>query len=127
MYGRRGTDELGKFLIITACILLLISSFFMTKVCYLGGLALAIYAYARIMSRNLQKRQMENLKYLQIKNKIMKKLHFGSSGKGNGDQTGAFYRYFKCPGCGTNCRVPKNKGTIRITCPNCGCKFERRS
>jgi len=28
-----------------------------------------------------------------------------------------------CTECGTKCRVPKGKGSIRITCPSCGNKF----
>ncbi|MBR3231854.1 MAG: hypothetical protein IKF75_04170, partial [Lachnospiraceae bacterium] len=35
------------------------------------------------------------------------------------------YRYFKCPGCGQEVRVPKGKGRIRITCPKCHQSFEK--
>jgi len=30
---------------------------------------------------------------------------------------------FECPGCHSECYVPKGRGKVRITCPKCGHKF----
>ncbi|MEG1066114.1 MAG: hypothetical protein RSD85_01035, partial [Erysipelotrichaceae bacterium] len=37
------------------------------------------------------------------------------------------YKYFKCPQCKKNVRVPKGHGNITITCPQCGTKFDKKS
>ena len=33
------------------------------------------------------------------------------------------YKIEKCLGCSKNLRLPKNKGKIVVTCPNCKTKF----
>jgi len=111
MAGRYGIDELNKFLIVAAFVLFILSVFILHRPLYLLGWMLLIYSYVRIMSRNILKRQMENMKYLQKKESLLSKK----------------YGFFRCPNCGQNCRVPKNKGKIRITCPKCGNKFEERT
>jgi len=40
---------------------------------------------------------------------------------------GKDFKFFECPSCGHTLRVPKGKGKVRITCPNCQTKFEGRS
>lgn len=37
------------------------------------------------------------------------------------------HRYFACPKCGQTVRVPKGAGKIRVTCPKCGEKFEKKA
>ena len=37
------------------------------------------------------------------------------------------YRYFRCPSCRTQVRVPKGKGTLRITCPSCHERFIKKT
>lgn len=37
------------------------------------------------------------------------------------------YKVFECPNCKTKLRVPRGKGKVRITCRNCGEKFEGRT
>jgi len=37
------------------------------------------------------------------------------------------YRFYKCPTCKQEVRVPKGHGKIEITCPKCREKFIRRS
>ncbi len=129
--GRRGIDEYSKFLIYASLVTFLISVFVtnvnLHKFIYLSAMFMLIWAYARMMSKNLVKRQRENLKYIQMKSKILHKAPFSLSKSQYGSQSGAFYRYFHCPNCKQNCRVPKNKGKIRITCPRCGEVFEKRS
>lgn len=40
---------------------------------------------------------------------------------------GKDFKFFKCPQCGHTLRVPKGKGKIKITCPNCSNRFEAKS
>lgn len=37
------------------------------------------------------------------------------------------YKFYKCPSCHQELRVPRGKGRIEITCPNCGEKFIKTS
>lgn len=129
--GRRGIDEYSKFLLYGSIVCFVLTCFIrnytLHEIFYFVGIFMLIWAYARMMSRNHTKRQRENLKYLQLKSKVLRKTPFSPSKFQYGSNSGAFYRYFHCPQCGQNCRVPKNKGRIRITCPKCGKVFEKRS
>ena len=37
------------------------------------------------------------------------------------------YKYFHCPQCRQQLRVPRGKGRLRVTCTRCGNKFEIKS
>ena len=37
------------------------------------------------------------------------------------------HRYFKCPNCGQQMRVPRGKGRITVHCRSCGAVFEEKS
>ena len=37
------------------------------------------------------------------------------------------HRYFRCPSCGQQLRVPKGKGKITVTCRSCGAVFQEKS
>ena len=37
------------------------------------------------------------------------------------------YKFFSCPSCHTNLRVPRGKGKIKIVCRKCGTSFMGRS
>ena len=37
------------------------------------------------------------------------------------------HRYFRCPQCGRSLRVPRGRGKIEITCPQCRCRFQKRT
>ena len=102
MRGRYGgNDTLNKFLF--------------------GVFAIAVleYSYFRIFSKNIARRQAENAKFLELTAPIR-----GFFGKKSGDKT---HRIFQCPQCGQKVRVPKGKGKIEITCPNCRNHFIKRS
>ena len=64
MIGRYGVDDLSRAQIIVSMVLLLVSTFlsafFRVNILYWLGLALLIYSYFRILSRNVSKRYEEN-------------------------------------------------------------------
>jgi len=77
MQGRRGIDQLGRFLLIAAVVLMLLSLFmrrvpFLYVLTYYGGVIVFVYAYFRAFSRNIYKRDMENQKFLAWQYKVMK-------------------------------------------------------
>lgn len=115
MQGRRGSDNLSRFLMNSALVLILITFFtrkyvVVSLLLNLLILALLIYTNFRVFSRNLYKREMENNKYLSWRNSLRDR---------------KYYKYFKCPQCGQKMRVPKGKGTIMVTCHHCNTSFKK--
>lgn len=140
MQGRYGMDSFGRFLLIVSLIVVLLSNFRFLHILYLPGILLLAYVYFRMMSKNIYKRQSENQKYLNIKAKFSGKRGGGTgffrsktnaAGAGwnvNQASQGAAgdnsqYNFYRCRSCGQVIRVPKGKGTLRITCPKCGNSF----
>ena len=122
MSGRYGFDQLGGFLCIVSFILVIIGAW-VSPVLYWLGLVLLIYCYFRVLSRNRSKRYSENLKYLSVQNKVVDWasryiLRFKQRKQ---------YRYFRCPQCGQQLRVPRGRGKISITCHKCHNQFIKKS
>lgn len=115
MAGRYGTDKLNMAILIVALAVCLISGFIHVAVINLLltaiSYALMIWAICRSLSRNTYKRYQENRKFLQFFDRIKDRDH----------------RYYDCPRCRQNVRVPRGKGKIAITCPRCKEKFIRKT
>ncbi|MCR5666857.1 MAG: hypothetical protein K6G01_08510 [Eubacterium sp.] len=120
MYGRYGgRDELNKVLWIVTLILLVVSMFSRISLFYYAALALLIYCYFRMMSRNIPKRYAENQKFLQATSRIRGKMFWSKEHF----QQRKYYAFYKCSSCGQKVRVPRGKGRIEITCPKCHNRF----
>lgn len=115
MQGRYGTDKLNMTLLwagVIACVLAMFIripavNLLLTALSY----GLLIWAMFRAFSRNTYKRYRENRKYLMLIERFRDKQH----------------RYFDCPRCRQQVRVPRGKGKISITCPKCKEKFIRKT
>lgn len=126
MYGRRGTDEFARFLLIVTLAFIVLSWLFqgvMQSLFSMLGIVSLVYCYYRILSRNIYKRQKENAWYLQKKSAVLK---WFRSVKDRWTQRKE-YKFFRCPSCHSLLRVPKGKGKILLTCRKCGNRFERKS
>lgn len=123
MIGRYGQDELGKFILSLALILLIINLFVKTAALSATALVLIIYSYYRIFSRDVRARYAENKKFLTSLDPLRRKF-FSSKNKYDNRKV---YKYIKCPKCKFEMKVPKNKGKIRVTCKKCGEKFITKS
>ncbi len=119
MSGRYGTDKLNNTILTLGIILSLGSAILMSFV-YIPllnlGMTLVSYvllgwALFRTFSRQTYKRYRENQRYLQFVKKLKDREH----------------RYFNCPRCRQQVRVPKGKGKINITCPKCKEKFIKKT
>lgn len=121
--GRYGVDQLSKVLLIISLVLLVISMFTHWGILYVLALVSLIYTYFRMFSRNIAKRSAENQAYmnfrygLSVKRDKAKRRHEQSK----------IYRFYKCPNCKQEVRVPRGKGKICITCPKCRTEFVRKS
>lgn len=122
MQGRYGIDQFGQFLNIVIFVFLLLS-LFGVPLAMIFALGLLIYAYMRIFSRQREKRLAENRMYLQEKAKITR---WFTTRKQRFSQRNN-YKYFRCPHCKQELRVPKGKGTVNVKCPKCHNEFEKTS
>lgn len=120
MLGRYGVDQLNIFLLIAAVALnlvaLILSRF--GAVCAIIGMLVNLVSYGvlfwylyRFLSRNIEKRILENRRYLARKSQITDRQN----------------RYYRCPNCKQTVRVPRGRGKICIKCPKCSEKFIRKS
>lgn len=125
MIGRYGVDEFSKTLAIIAVLLSLLRLFFngwASFVLSVISLIIVILVLYRTFSKNINKRVMENHKFLSKTSKIRAWFRFCKT-RFNDRKT---YRYIKCPNCKNYSRVPKGKGKIKITCRVCKKQYEKK-
>ena len=122
MQGRYGNDQLNRFLMVLVMISLLIS-LFGVRPFYLVGIAILVWSYSRMFSRNIYKRQAENSIYLRYEYKVRQKF----AGWKKAAKQRKTHHIYKCPSCKQKIRIPRGKGKIEIRCPKCGQTFIRRS
>lgn len=122
MQGRYGNDSFNRFLMIVALVLVVLSMFGV-PFAYLLGLVCMIYAYFRMFSRNIYKRQAENSVYYRYEYKAKQKI---ATWKRDMQQRKTHHIY-RCPSCRQKIRIPKGRGRIEIRCPKCSHTFIKRS
>ena len=120
MYGRCGVDQLNLSLLFAVVVLSVASVIlsFLGGVCALIAMLVNLLTYLimllylfRFFSRNLEKRILENRRYLSWLSRIKDRQN----------------RYYRCPNCKQTVRVPRGRGKICIKCPKCSEKFVRKS
>ncbi|MEG0823762.1 MAG: hypothetical protein RSG07_04585 [Erysipelotrichaceae bacterium] len=123
MYGRHGVDQYSIWIFVLYTILTFIGIFSGNQILVMLALIPLGYTYFRILSKNYVKRYNENVKFMSATQPIRNKVNYmKKKWKDRKD-----YKYFKCPQCKKNVRVPKGHGNITITCPQCGTKFDKKS
>ena len=123
MAGRYGGDQLS--------IVLLVLSFLLTLISRLAGISeLIIISYIplfvaiyRILSKDVQKRSMENYKFAILVSPIYSKYKKAQSRI----KDAKTHKYFKCANCKTTLRAPRGKGEILATCPKCKTKVTKKT
>lgn len=115
MQGRYGTDKLNMVILGAGLVVCLLNMFIpfppLNLLFMLLSYGLMGWAIFRCMSRNTYKRYQENRKYLMLLQQFKDKEH----------------RYYDCPRCRQQIRVPRGKGRINITCPKCKEKFIKKT
>ena len=122
MIGRYGVDRLYYFLIAVCFALIVVNWFAGSAIISLLELALLVYATFRFLSRNVYKRQQENLKFIKMAEKPTALFKLIKC-KFRDRKT---HVYKKCPSCKNNLRLPKQKGKHTVVCPCCQNRFDVR-
>lgn len=122
MYGRYGNDQLNLFLMAAYLLLYLVFIFVRVELLYWVSFALLFLTLFRMLSRNLERRRMENTKFLRVIHPILSWLHMRRTIRRDKEHV-----YFKCPNCGQQLRVPRGRGKITVTCRSCGASFQEKS
>ena len=118
MQGRYGVDDLSRFTMGVALVLIILAMFANIFSRTVGstldilGVAAIVYAYIRIFSRNIQQRYAENQKFLQMTSKF----RFRFNKEKDLMKQRKTHHIYSCPGCGQKIRIPKGKGKIELTC-----------
>lgn len=123
MAGRHGPDELSFAILVLFMICWVLSLFFPSSIWMILEIIVIFLCYFRMFSKNHYKRSQENAKFLHFFNPIRSKFrltkkHF---------QERKTHKFFKCPNCKQEMRVPKGKGEVTVTCPKCKNKFDKRT
>ena len=127
MAGRCGIDQLNRFLSVVSLVLMILAVVFngtaFSRIVWLIAFGLLIVVYARMLSRNLYRRSVENTRYMKMSMSLkgrfeMIKVRWTQRKD---------YKFFTCPACHTTLRVPRHKGKINIVCRKCGNSFTGRT
>ena len=122
MAGRYGGDQLNLFLIALYVVLYVLSLFTRLLVLELLGTVVLVVSLLRSLSRNIERRREENARFLQLVRPLWRKWTTFRTRAHDKE-----HRYFKCPNCGQDMRVPRGKGRITVHCRTCGAAFEEKS
>ena len=123
MQGRNGVDNLGYHALWGGLIISIVDTFIGTGILSLLGNVLYFYAIFRMLSRNVQKRQAENAKYVHFMNNWQKEVkQFFLRLKGM-----KTHKYFRCPSCRNRLRMKRGSGEKLITCPVCRNQFTQKA
>ncbi len=122
MQGRYGVDSFYKFLLWTYVAIVVVNIFVGSKILYFLSLFVFIYMFYRFFSKNIYKRQAENIKYWNLREKVRK----GFNLQRNKWKFRKTHVYRKCPHCKANIKLPKKKGKGICNCPKCKKDFEVR-
>ena len=90
---------------------------------WIPALVALVYLLFRLFSRNVQRRQVENARFLALLQSVRDWFGRKKTIRPGSDP----YVYFRCPTCGQRMRVPRGVGKVRIKCSHCASEFEIKS
>ena len=122
MMGRYDHDSLNQAMAVAALLLMILGMFGLRLFSWLA-MALLVAVYFRMFSRNIPARSQENAKYYYLRTQVQKRMAQYQTRWAQRK----FYRYYRCPHCHQQLRVPRGRGKIEITCPKCHTEFVKKS
>lgn len=123
MAGRYGPDQLCVALMLLGMLFSVLANFRGWGWLLLLSYAAMVWALARLLSRNREKRWAENQTFLRLF------APFTSAARGFVTRVSQSrqYHFYTCPKCGQRLRVPRGKGKLEITCPKCREAFTKKT
>lgn len=118
MSGRYGVDRLFYLIFGVAAVLSIANCFIRSLVLQIIVYALVVFAFFRIMSRNIDARRRENQWFNKISASFIKKRNVYRQRRADYSHV-----YKKCPRCRAVLRLPRRKGRHTTVCPKCENKF----
>lgn len=122
MAGRSGHDALNYALMLISVIFLSISLVVFHRLFTLLSWSFFLLVVYRYFSKNLYARNRENKCYQRTARQMIMKIK-----QGQRVLLDHKHVYFLCPTCGRMLRVPKGKGTVKVTCSYCYEVFIKKS
>ena len=123
MNGRYGADELGRTMLWAGLAVYFIGAVVQSGLVMLLGFAVYVWIIFRMFSRNTEKRQAENRRFLSWKTQTVTKWKQARARFRNRKQ----YKYFKCPNCKSWLRLPHGTGEVNVTCSRCHTSFTKKA
>ncbi|MDO4543902.1 MAG: hypothetical protein Q4C01_05045 [Clostridia bacterium] len=136
---RLGLDQLNKTLIFTGLAAFLLRMLLINvpwayyTFTGIAIVAILFFAFRLMNSRNFERRARENQAFVGFFQKIGNLFKGGSARvvrekkKPKGSGFSLRYRYLICPQCQQKLRVPRGKGSIKVTCVKCKHQFLAKS
>ncbi|MCQ2478638.1 MAG: hypothetical protein MJ091_05465 [Clostridia bacterium] len=121
MSGRNGLDRLFYLLFAVAAVIWLVNCFVRSIILQLIIDAILIYAFFRVLSKNVYARRKEETAVFSLVDKFMSKIN--TKKQQMADKT---HIYKKCPYCKATLRLPRRKGKHKTVCPKCNKEFTVR-
>lgn len=125
-----GFDDLSRFLLKAAPIVMLAGLLLRVTLIYWLGIALFLYFYIRTFSKNRQRFYEQNRAFLRYKRRfdvVWRDWKGAWQKRRNRFAQRKTHRFYRCPSCGQQVRIPKGRGKVTITCPSCRTKFVKKS
>ena len=126
LQGRYGADTLSRTLLIVYLALAILTLFIRNTVfrtiLNLISIAVCVFMFYRMFSKQIAKRAEENHKYLLLVSKAHKKLLLHRN-KWKYRKT---HTYRECPHCHAQIRLPRVSGDHQCDCPKCKNAFDVR-
>lgn len=118
MSGRYGVDGLFYAIFGVAAVLSIANIFIRALIIQIIVYSLVIFAFFRIMSRNIAARRRENQWFNKVKTWCIYKRNVHRQRKADYSHV-----YKKCPRCHAVLRLPRRKGKHTTVCPKCNKQF----
>ena len=123
MTGRYGGDQLSLALLVLSVLFALVARLVGLPLLAAIGYVPLGFCIFRMLSKNIQKRSMENYKFSMLISPVyawFKRIQSRIA-------ESKTHKFLKCPDCKAELRVPKGKGKLIVTCPKCGKEFRAKS
>lgn len=126
MVGRYGIDKMGEILLFISLALNIMLMFVrnpgVRSILSTITMILLFVVTFRMMSRNINARYQENIKFMKITKPLRAEFEIMKMRWRDKKE----FRYVRCDNCKNVMRVPKGAGKIRIKCRKCGNEFIKR-